>query len=293
MPIVSKNRRREKFLLVGEMGSGKTYATCSIARVLNFWSNQQIVHVIDTEDAWAANLEEFPEFEFQDDEYRIWSPNRPMSVYRAENVAIKVYLCLTYQEVLDATDLIAKDMKSRGAAGLEDWVVVDRVSIVWPLAAPHWVRTVLKKDPDEMQRAFVASGKTGDPFFEYYRSGINPMWASWENRVLYELGGHVVFSAIEKKLNKEQNKFKDKNFILMMMEKAGVKAGGNSGTPGLVHSVIRFWHARAVPVNEWRMLTCKERGGRAWFGKDRQLEEGVSFADGYLLDPEFAGWKIV
>jgi hypothetical protein len=275
------------------MGSGKTYATCSIARVLNFWGNDQVVHVIDTEDAWAANLEEFPEFEFQENEYRIWGHGRPMSVYRAENVTIKVYLCLKYQEVLDATDLIAEDMRGRGVVGLEDWVIVDRISIVWPQAAPHWVRTVLKKDPDEMQRVFASAGKTGDPFFEYYRSGINPFYAEWENRVLYELGGHVVFSAIEKKLNKEDNKFKDKNYIRQMMDKAGIKPGGNSGTPGLVHSVIRFWHAKSVPFNEWRMLTCKERGGRAWFGKDRQLEAGVSFGDGYLLDSAFGGWQIV
>lgn len=106
------NQWKERILLGGESGAGKTYACLTIAAMYP----ERKFHVIDLDDGWM-----------------------PVQIQEFSDLAN-----VEYYRVLDWTALMAtlKELKP----GPDDWVVVDMLVRAWEMVQNHFVNEVFNKD---------------------------------------------------------------------------------------------------------------------------------------------------
>lgn len=151
---------RERILLIGGQGAGKTRAVLSTVAAFP----DSTFYVLDSDEAF---------------------PPRPN---------VRLYQCHRWEDWRSAAHEVA------AAVQPGDWVVCDRISAPWDLLPDWAIEQVYGVDPTTYRREFIAKlrgdGKkgVGNPVLDLYQPLINPEWAAfWKD--IFRHRGHVLFTA--------------------------------------------------------------------------------------------------
>lgn len=254
--------RRERILVYGGPGSSKTRSWLTIADLYRKMKSPGTFYHLDTDDAYDANVEEFP---------ALAESGIVVSQY--------VYDWEMYTEV-------AKEFAAK--AGPDDWIVTDLFDKGWEEAQNYFSEQVFGVDKGdyflaarmEMEES-KKKNKNLQPFDGWTDwSVIKPLHAQWANNVIFRHKAHVYLAATQKPISRAN----DKKDVIDTFGHLGSKPGGEKsiGVHG-VNTVIKFTQK---VKGTWIMDTAKDRGSR-------DIMDGTvnkNFAMDYLV--RLAGWKL-
>ena len=217
---------------------------------------------IDTDDAYWANVEEFPE---------LAESGKVVSQY--------VYDWEGYTEV-------AKEYAAK--AGPDDWIVTDLFDKGWEEVQGYYSEQVYGEDKGDfflaMRKEMEASKKKNKNFqpFEGWTDWtvIKPLHAQWANNVIFRHKAHVYLATGQKPVARGV----DKKDVIDTFGHLGSKPAGEKsiGVHG-VNTVLKFTQK---DPETWTMSTAKDRGGR-----EMMVDKvNKNFAMDYLV--KVAGWKL-
>lgn len=244
--IQPSTKRRERLLLYGGEGAGKTRAWCAIAAWYRRTGNPAQFHVLDSDVTVEAMADGWPDF--------------------YDNVT--VYDVLSWRDYLDQF----QNAKKAADPTRMDWLVVDRADLAWPAVQDYYVETVLEQDVEnwviahakgESKGQHPLSGEWGMNWFY-----INRMYQSFAVPLL-RWPGHVFLTAAEKKLvraEKSGDRSDDKD-VLALYGGENVRPDGQKNLGHQMHTVIHAIDASTPRKPEWKMTTVKDREREKMSGK--------------------------
>ncbi|MEM3646835.1 MAG: AAA family ATPase [Thermofilum sp.] len=245
-------RSREKILVYGFPGSGKSYQFLKIAQFVY----PQRCYVLDTD----GSYERLMETEFSG----------------LDNVVI--YLVFDRDEWANAVEEVLAN------ASNDDWVCIDRADVLWDATQDYYIQEVFGEDmADFFLRARKEMVENKDkkfvPLDGWKDWGvINKVYRSLWNRltrpdVPFHL--YVATSAVEVESNDDKLIKRTFNFL-------GVKPGGQKALAHGVHTVLYLDYVGKG--DGWRVTTAKDRGR-----KYLDHQKLVSLPHQYLM--AVAGWR--
>lgn len=247
-----KRPGRERILLYGNAGTGKSSAAISIARRID-----GTVHVIDTDYAMDAML-------FGDDVPSNIEPH-PVDMDDWDG------LIKTVTDVMKAVD---KD----------DWVVIDSMTPTWDAVQSYYVEKIHSKDIDvffveERKRQSNASSFQAMEGWKDY-SVINKVYAKFY-KLIHTCKCHVLLTAEAQPVNTSEGKTQDSREIRDLFQRIGQKPKGQKRLPFIPHTVI---YMRKRGKNDYQFTTVKDRNR-----EDQVDSKMTDFAMDYLF--KVAGWR--
>lgn len=269
MSLHPTQRAREKILLAGPWGSGKSYARNRLIHTLNATGSDAMVYVLDTDDtkdrAWDAYGDKFME--------------------RVEWRYVNAY-----EDWKSAADDFAAKMTK------DDWMVVDRVDLLWQSCQDYYVRKVYGVDSGDFYLEFAianvnnaraggsplagAHGQKWDHIKRQYAEVVAQLIfprTTLAGGKTYGHPGHVLACSNVKDVNSEQ----DDEQTVNIYQRFGVKPAGEKNLPTQFHSVLMMG---AGPP--WVMNTAREREGREYV-VGMEMQDWVL---NYLVGT--AGWRL-
>lgn len=256
------NGPKERILVMGGPGAGKTRAYLSIAKLLQSTGSDATMYVIDTDYAVEYMLKQgFPEL---------------------QNVV--------YSEVGDWHEYMSavKDFQKQISPG--DWIVADLLNYAWEAVQEHYSTEAYGKDLAShfMERKRVASRKSDEQWDGASDwTIIKPLYRQFVNRFFYRHRAHVFATAGVKPLTRE-GKWKDNNEVVATFGNIGYKPEGEKRTPHHLHAVI---HLKRSLTGEFLMNTAKDRERPDMIDVSLGNEENPgSFAKAYLMG--VGGWSL-
>ena len=167
--------RREKLLLMGPPGTGKTTDWLNIAKWAHATGSPSKFYALDTDNALDAFLE--PGSQYADLDWR-----------RGGNVE--------WQHVFEWDEYKATLATYQPKMGPEDWFIVDFVGSAWDATQAHYVDQIFKSGMAEYfleARKLRAGSSPLDGWKDW--TTINKMYKEWMNGVLHRTSGHKFFTA--------------------------------------------------------------------------------------------------
>lgn len=258
MTLSAPSPRREKILLMGPFGSGKTTAWLNIAK----WSHQTgstaQFYAIDSDGALEAFLQPGTQYAHLD-------ANLPGgNVHWAT-----VFEWTEYKAALD---------KFGPLLGPEDWLIVDFMSNAWDAVQDWFVTEMFKSSPAEFfleARKAKAGGNPLDGWKDWQY--INKEYKGWAKPLLYKMPGHRFLTAQAKPIGDADDKS-----IRAIFGAHGVRPTGQKEMGHQVHTVL---NSQVVRQGEVYLTTIKDR--------EREPVEGLKsteFALDYLVN--VGGWQL-
>lgn len=169
---------RERILVYGQPGSGKSYSWLQIAAAYP----SKKFYCIDTDEAVERLLAtEFPQL---------------------QNV-------LTYPSQDWASCVKALDaIKTKGTSN--DWVIVDMLDSIWDYAQSFFVEEVFSKDIGSYFLQARKEMKAGSSNLSALKgwtdwSVVNKLYQSWINEICYQIPAHIFFTAKATKLSTDDD----------------------------------------------------------------------------------------
>lgn len=171
MPLHTESRRRERILLYGPWGAGKSYSWVRLANWLHKTKSPNKIYLLDADHAFDAQCEAFPEFEEVVVPYRVTEWKHCEEAIRAFNMQ----------------------------GQRDDWLVVDRIDNAWESVQNSFTEQVYgknlstyfvdakKRSQDEMANAL--GGAHGEKW-----GIINKMYSNFFSQVL-NWQGHSIWCA--------------------------------------------------------------------------------------------------
>lgn len=260
----STPRRRERLLIYGGPGSSKTRSWMTIADMYRKTKTPGHFYLLDTDDAYWANVEEFPEL--------------ANSGIVTENY---VHDWQSYRE-------IAREYKTK--AGPDDWIVTDLFDKGWEESQNYFAEETFGMSMDEYfleKRKDMENQKKKSKVFQPLEGWVDwivikKMHAEWANDVINRHQAHVYLAATQKPTSRAT----DSKAIIDTFGHLGAKPGGEKaiGVHG-VNTVLKFTQKGR---GEWLMDTAKDRGAR----ESMVAVKNSNFALDYLLNPNRGGWLL-
>lgn len=276
------SRRRERILVFGVGGSGKSHAYAQIAQRMSGTT----MWVIETDPTLDAILEHPDVDRVQVREaWRNGVEDETWGPYLAEDGQVVVYRCTTWLAVWEA---IAEVWER---AGFEDWIVVDNITGPWEWVQAWYWQTVVGQEEDEfllqIRKAQLeqlqagettSSEKANESKFNEW-SFINPHFQKHFTDRMLNPPCHLYLTAEQTDVVKHFDEKQKETWGLYGM--LGTKPKGQKKSGHLTHTVLHLSKSKA---GEYRMTTVKDRGGREEWTRERWDD----FAEDYLVGT--AGW---
>lgn len=246
---------RERILLMGAPGTGKSTAAGTIARTMRATKQPGKVWIVDTDNAWERMVEE----QFPDLDNIVLLPADGWSDYR------------------EAVE------KARANADPDDWIVVDQVGMTWGMVQDYFTEQVFQSDIGDyflQVRKELKGGKKNLEAFSGWTDWIvvNKLYKSVTlPLLLHHTKCHVLAAtAIERVSDNDDKRLRE------MFSQWGVRPAGQKDLAYQFHTVLIL----AEPTKEkWVMSTVKDRG------RPKQDKATVrNFAIDYLR--ALAGWSL-
>lgn len=258
----SPSPRRERQLVMGGPGVGKTRAYLTIAELARKTRSEARFYVIDTDYTLDASLEEFPKLAKWGN--FIW-----------EQVS-------TFDDQLE----LARQYKKKANRG--DWMVTDMVSTIWESVQDDHSEKVYgmnKADYFLMKRQEIEEQMRAKKNFQPYEGWldwptIKARHADFINTAIINNDAHIFACAESRPLNRST----DDKRVVETFEHIGARPGGEKRLGHLFHTVLLM---RQRDEDEWTVETGKDRARKQ--GK-HVLTPKASYAKVYLLG--VAGWKL-
>jgi ABC-type dipeptide/oligopeptide/nickel transport system ATPase component len=256
MGLHAPGPRRERILVFGESGSGKSSTWTSIAEWMVKTGSGDTMYVTDTDKAWEA---------MRPVDGRL---DKTCSVDDARN----------YSQIKASLDRALK------LGSTNDWLVVDMIDQLWVRSQRHYFDEAMESDLGD----FFLEAKKGGPSVagEYGTNWnvINKLYGDLTLRI-YDFPGHVLCCTPAGDLRQPNRDGKggDDVKVRQMFNRVGMKPEGQKALPFLFHTIILTQEAST----DWRLTTVKDRQRERVVGK--VVTEGGGFPMSYLIPT--AGWK--
>lgn len=257
--IHAPTTRREKIVLYGDRGSGKSSTYISLADWMERTHSDRRVWLVDSDGGWDAN--------------------------RAEDGSLDPYI---HPIVVDRDSFggndgwLAQVKKIRREIHADDWLVVDLQTHAWDGAQRYyWGEKTGNDSLAELWLRNRPQDVSGDHGTNW--GVINKFYGEW-TAYISNLPCHKLFLASAADIREWSDDLNTRNFY----GKVGMRMEGQKDLKGEGHTVLYAFEANG----KYRFTTVKERGpiGRA---KRRLLvnEEvtDTGFVPGYLV--KVAGWR--
>lgn len=256
MPLVEPSVRREKIVVCGQAGVGKSTCALSIA----YWAH------------------------LSGDKRRFWYLDFDDSA--GDLLLDKKYSDMTNIEILtppydwDAWLAAAKKVIENAQSG--DFIVGDMIDRGWPLAQ-EWESTTLRgKDRTDEQIAAAKEGRTG---WELFRDTnwtiVNGQWNNLIKPMMLQSPAHILLTTEVKDLGGEARGNEPQNVKDARVEFGRYLPAGQKSLPYQARSVLRIHRLARGRV----LSTLKDRARR-----EMKADECPDFMTSYMRD--VAGWAI-
>ncbi len=277
MPLhAHPDAERERILLYGAPGAGKTYAWLGIADLSQKTKSSAHFHVIDTDRAALRNLKG-PLAEF--------GHLKNVTIYQARNVV----------EAEEANGKILANVTE------DDWIIVDMLSNMWDGMSNWWITRVFD-DVDspadywasvrqDIRNAKMSEDKKGDarefggqasPDWEY----IKKAYLSWELPITIDAPCHVLCTAAEVEIQERYDPTGERRAQYVSTNFMAPR--GQKLTEHRFHSVLRITALTSFKETSRELTMHKDRIPEAvWQGFEGRgltmpLRSGPRFAMDYL-----------
>lgn len=246
---------RERILLMGGWGVGKSAAVVAIANYLLKTGSDGIVYVVDT-------------------------------TFEAERNFIDAHENVRIYTVGDWDEYMAAIKEIRVASRPQDWLSVDRIDVVWDQAQAGYSEKAFGKAIDEWFVEYKKEGGLGHAFSGEYGSNwvmIKRMHGAFITEML-RFKGNVVACASMQNVTEPNRDGKGGDSVEVRAEygKFGVRPGGEKNLGFLFHTILLLSEGKQ---GEWAFTTVRDR--------NRPQQKGKKMADfvvSYLVG--VAGWKL-
>jgi hypothetical protein len=258
MPTPPKNRTGkeilERILVFGDGGSGKTHATCSIAKWHQDEGSDATFYVISNDLSFDRFLG--PGSEFED----------------LENVV--VFDVDTWPDYMDAAKKVKEEMQAH------DWMSVDLIALAWGAAQDYYIERVFDEDlTDYWVTQRKATGGEGSDLDGWKDWGvINKMYRAFFNTHVLRAPGHVICQASQKALADTAHEDEQ---VYDLCKQLGFKPEGQKHLVLQFHTVLHFGRRRD---KAFIFQTVKDRKRKEVFDKEVR-----DFWRSYLIP--IAGWR--
>jgi len=217
---------RERLMLVGDTGTGKSYSCLTLARELA----PTPFYFIDTDDSVDRLL--FTEFKGLTNVY----PYPSSSWEKCEKSL--------------------EDISSKVKEG--DWLVIDMLCSTWDFVQSYFVEQVFGKKIDdyflEVRKTMKIGATRLDGLKGWVDWGvINKIYQDWVNKIMYQLPCHVAATSKVTSLMTT-----DEPEIRSLFSSLGIKPEGEKRNSYRVHTILLTAHDK----NGWYISTIKDRGRR-------------------------------
>lgn len=252
--------RRERILLYGAPGTGKSWAWVSIAEWLEKTKSPGKVILHDTDIAWDA---------MRPVDGRLDDRVIPMSLW----------------EWGDYKAAMSKAMTMAGSESKDDWLVVDLVDKAWDAAQEGFFERAYGAEIDEFYVNIAHNNAKSGPKNQLSAGGeyganwnvIKKMYQSYITGLL-RWPGHVLCCAAAAQVHTE-GVMADSDVTRREFGGFGWKPAGEKNLPHLFHTVLLCQRGR----DNWTMSVAKDR--------NREVKKGIevdSFVTSYLFPN---GWR--
>lgn len=260
MPLVQPSRLREKFLIIGGAGSGKTTAPLSMM----WWAKQsdddRKCYWLDTDDESILHVLNEPKYE---------------GMLAEEGGNLHVSSAYKWDDYVRFTEETMKVVK-RG-----DVIVIDFISHAWKAVQNDYLENEVKKKRSEALLDAARKGLSGWELYsvDFNWQIINPRYFEWIDPLLIASGAHIFMIAEEEVINQKRPSDDD---VAHMREFGNFKAVGQKKLPHQCRTFLRFQH-----LARGRVMTT--------MGKDRArpMLQAVDLSDFYKdYMCKVAGWDV-
>ena len=281
-------RAKERILVYGGGGTGKTYDALTVAhRTLG---SGQTLWVLDTDNSVTTLLEEIDTFAGLGIAFdghwdgRGWEHDDTFPA--EEDGKVCIYHATTWDQACKAVEDIDAN------AGPQDWVLIDSVSQLWTWVQEWFVKKTHGEDMAEWLVDWrieqLKDGKAGNQEAQALLADgawtfINAQWKKHVTELCLNPPCHLFITAEAKALRSDG---KDQKAVRVMYDAIGAKPEGQWALGHKMKTVLFKDKTRgANPVR--RTTTVKD-----WGREDRMLDEDeiADFAMGYLKN--VAGWRL-
>jgi len=257
--VLQSNGRRERIIVFGDYGSGKSQVWVDWAKMLRDTGSTAKVRVICTDMGAEASTEQYVGWE--------------------ENVSV------CHVERFD--DYVSAVKVARETDGPEDLLVVDRSDTAWDAVQSAFSLDVSGKDLDDWAVERLSKGED-NPFIDAHGVSWGIIKRRYQEKFVGNLiryPGHLLLCANEKPVvqpSSVNNKGGDPADVRDFYGTAAMRPGGEKHTGFLMHDIVRL---RKKGTGAWVMNTVRARS--------RQVVENApltNFVVDYLLT--VAGWSV-
>lgn len=220
MALHTDNRSRERILMLGSWGTGKSEAWCSIAK----WTPGKIF-VLDTDNAIDRLVEG-----------QAWEDK----VHGYDLVSWEDYT----SSMEDAMKLATRD----------DWLVIDMVDKAWEEVQNYYIQQAFGKDAATFFLQWKTDAGKGSPLAGEYGANwqvINKLYSGFIGKVA-RFPGHVLACTPVDSINRDQEKSKE---VLDTYGRFGCKPRGQKALGHQFHTLLLAGHKG----NDYIYTTIKDR----------------------------------
>jgi DNA polymerase III delta prime subunit len=231
--------RREKLMLMGPPGTGKTSAWLNIAKWAHATGSPSKFYVLDTDNALDAFLE--PGGQYADLDWRKGGNVEWQHTYEWEeyDAALKVFQPkLTH----------------------DDWLIVDFISPAWDAVQGYYVAEVFKSGIDDYflnARKLAKGGNPLDGWTDW--SVINRLYKKWMNELLHRTPGHKFFTAEVEGLRDTDDKGIKATYGAYGVRPRGQKQLGHQTHTTLLCAVDRSGDRVITTIKDRERLTLERK----------------------------------
>lgn len=249
--------RRERILLMGAFGTGKTTNWLNIAKWAHATESPARFYAIDTDSALEAFLGPGTQYSHLDS--RQGGNIQWAAAYDWEE----------YEEIMSSYSAVI---------GPDDWLIIDFISPAWEAVQSWYVNQVFKQDAAEYFLEARKAMKGGNPLdgwkdWQY----INKVYKRWIDQVIHRTGGHKLFTAQVKSIQEGADRA-----TRAMFGAHGVMPAGQKQLGYQVHTILLNQVTRQGAVTT---TTVKDRERPVL--TDASINE---FTIEYLVN--VAGWQL-
>lgn len=275
MPLKQPGFLREKTLLIGGAGTGKTTAWLSIAWWAFLSKDTRTFYVLDTDDEAVLQVMNEPRYDgmlrsFNGETYN-------------EGGNVVIYSAYNWDDYMRFSDKMTWEKSIASQAQPGDFIVIDFVSHLWVAAQDGYVHDAANKTRGSALREAGVAGLSGWDMYkqDFNWNAINGSYFDVLLPILLQSRAHVFMTAEEDQINVNNPKLSDADKAHLQF--STWKAVGQKKLPYQCRSYLRMQR-----LARGRVLTTN--------GKDRARKEFdgdtcEDFFQMYMVGA--AGWEVV